>query len=219
MAALPENIRQEVIAEQLRIQRLQQQRNAPASANISGQQAPSSSTNSEISAEFLAALPPGIQEEIIAQHSSEQRNATTSNPDSPVDPTDFIQTLPLQLRRQVLTDLDDSLLALLPNYLVNEAQMLREEMEARHRHIQERFLTSHATHALSRILRTTCKFRLLLFSLLSNHSIRLTLSLSLSLSLFAQQQFVDSALAVNGTPFRYRMDRSCFRSVQTAEVA
>lgn len=160
MAALPENIRQEVIAEQLRLQRLQQRTAAAAATSTSNnttQQASSSNAN-EISPEFLAALPPGIQEEIIAQHSTEQRNATSSNPDSPVDPTDFIQTLPLQLRRQVLTDLDDSLLALLPNYLVNEAQMLREEMEARHRHIQERFLTSHATHALSRILRNTCKF-------------------------------------------------------------
>lgn len=138
-----------------------QQRTAAAAASSNSnnaQQASSSSNANEISPEFLAALPPGIQEEVIAQHSNEQRNAASSNPDSPVDPTDFIQTLPLQLRRQVLTDLDDSLLALLPNYLVNEAQMLREELEARHRHIQERFLTSHATHALSRILRNTCKF-------------------------------------------------------------
>lgn len=147
-----------MIAEQLRLQRLQQRTAAAAANTSSNAQQPSSSSANEISPEFLAALPPGIQEEIIAQHSSEQRNAASSNPDSPVDPTDFIQTLPLQLRRQVLTDLDDSLLALLPNYLVNEAQMLREELEVRHRHIQERFLTSHATHALSRILRNTCTF-------------------------------------------------------------
>ncbi|KAK4337307.1 hypothetical protein RND71_043593 [Anisodus tanguticus] len=149
--ALPENIRQEVIAEQLRLQRLQQQR-----ANIvptTNQQ--STNATSEISPEFLAALPPGIQEELIAQHNTEQRSAgNTSNPDSPVDPTDFIQALPLPLRRQVLADIDDSLLALLPNHLVNEAQVLREELEARHRHIQERFLSSHASNALTRILRS-----------------------------------------------------------------
>ena len=129
----------------------------PATNANQQQQSSSATPNSaEINAEFLAALPPGIQEEIIAQHNSERNAATvTLNPDSPVDPTDFIQTLPLQLRRQVLTDLDDSLLALLPNYLVNEAQMLREELEARHRHIQERFLSSHATHTLSRILRNS----------------------------------------------------------------
>lgn len=156
-----------MIAEQLRLQRLQQQRTTAANTSSTNstssstqqqqpQQQSSTATNSEINPEFLAALPPGIQEEIIAQHNSERSAALTSNPDSPVDPTDFIQTLPLQLRRQVLTDIDDSLLALLPNHLVNEAQMLREELEARQRQFQERFLTSHnATHALSRLLRNS----------------------------------------------------------------
>lgn len=153
LAALPDNIRQEVISEHLRQQRIQQQQQErTAASNTNQQQASSSNATNEISAEFLAALPPVIQEEIIAQHSNEQRNV--SNPDSPVNPADFIQNLPLSLRRQVLTDLDDSLLALLPTYLVNEAQMLREELEARHRHMQERFLSSHATHALTRILRS-----------------------------------------------------------------
>lgn len=147
-----------MIAEQLRLQRIQQQRTAAPNNNTTTQQPASGSNSNEINPEFLAALPPVIQEEIIAQHNNEQR--TVSNPNSPVDPTDFIQTLPLALRRQVLTDLDDSLLALLPNYLVNEAQMLREEFEARHRHIQERFLSSQATHALTRILRNACKFAL-----------------------------------------------------------
>lgn len=161
---MPENIRQEVIAEQLRLQRIQQQRTAAAtaastssSASANQQQQQSSTASSELNPEFLAALPPVIQEELIAQHNTEQQRSAAmqqqSNPDSPVDPTDFIQTLPLPLRRQVLTDIDDSLLALLPNHLVTEAQMLRDEFEARQRHFQERFLTSHATHALSRILR------------------------------------------------------------------
>jgi len=153
LAALPESIRQEVIAEQLRLQRIQQQRTATSSTNTTAtNQQTSSTSNNEISPEFLAALPPVIQEEIIAQHNNEQQR-NVSNPDSPVDPTDFIQTLPLPLRRQVLTDLDDSLLALLPSHLVTEAQMLRDELEARHRHIQERLLSTQATHALSRILR------------------------------------------------------------------
>lgn len=155
---MPENIRQEVIAEQLRLQRIQQRSVAATSTTTTASTQPAAavaSSSGEINPEFLAALPTVIQEELIAQHNNEQRNV--SNPESPVDPTDFIQTLPLPLRRQVLTDLDDSLLALLPNYLVNEAQMLREELEARHRHIQERFLSSHATHALTRILRNACK--------------------------------------------------------------
>lgn len=57
LAALPENIRQEVVAEQLRLQRIQQSaRDQAATAQNIG--------SSEVSAEFLAALPPGIQEEV-----------------------------------------------------------------------------------------------------------------------------------------------------------
>ncbi|RWS15637.1 E3 ubiquitin-protein ligase HUWE1-like protein, partial [Dinothrombium tinctorium] len=160
LAALPENIRQEVIAEQLRLQRLQQQRN---SATTSGGAQPSSSSNSatantfnEVNPEFLAALPPNIQEEVLAQQRAEQQRlqAQNSNPDTPVDPASFISTLPPGLRRQVLADMDDSLLALLPGDLAAEAQSLRLELETRHRQMQERFFSNHATTALSRILRT-----------------------------------------------------------------
>lgn len=57
LAALPDNIRQEVIAEQLRLQRIQQ------SAREQAQSAHSSGTM-EVNPEFLAALPPNIQEEV-----------------------------------------------------------------------------------------------------------------------------------------------------------
>ena len=58
LAALPENIRQEVIAEeQLRLQRIQER------AQEQQQQAAQLGV-SEVSAEFLAALPPSIQEEV-----------------------------------------------------------------------------------------------------------------------------------------------------------
>lgn len=161
LAALPESIRQEVIAEQLRLQRMHQQR-----TNASAQAASASSSNtapaalnpsfSEVNPEFLAALPPSIQEEVLAQQRAEQQRlaAATSSPDVPVDPANFIQTLPPGLRRQVLADMDDTLIALLPGELATEAQTLRQELEARHRQIQERFFTSHAGSALSRILRT-----------------------------------------------------------------
>ena len=162
---MPESIRQEVIAEQLRLQRLNQQRvsanSGQSTSNLNQPQASSSnSTFNEVSPEFLAALPPNIQEEVLAQQRAEQQRlqAQTSNPDAPVDPGNFIQTLPPGLRRQVLADIDDSLLALLPVDLASEAHNLRQELEARHRQIQERFFTTHATTALSRILRTACKF-------------------------------------------------------------
>ncbi|XP_015788441.1 E3 ubiquitin-protein ligase HUWE1 isoform X3 [Tetranychus urticae] len=165
LAALPENIRQEVIAEQLRLQRLQQQRNTATTATAgqpSGSQPaaqPATGENSalsEVNPEFLAALPPNIQEEVLAQQRAEQQRlqAQTTSPDAPVDPAVFIQTLPPGLRRQVLADMDDSLLALLPLDLASEAQNLRQELEARHRQFSERFLASHATTTLSRILRS-----------------------------------------------------------------
>lgn len=164
LAALPESIRQEVIAEQLRLQRIQQQRsehNAAQTAN-----AASSSSNalpsgagsfSEVNPEFLAALPPNIQEEVLAQQRAEQARLTSAqaNPEAPVDPADFFSNLPPSVRRQVLADIDDSQIPLLPGELATEAQSLRQEMEARQRQIQERFFSSHAGSALSRILRQT----------------------------------------------------------------
>jgi len=57
LAALPENIRQEVIMEQLRLQRIQQR------AQQVQQQAQSLGAT-EVNPEFLAALPPHIQEEV-----------------------------------------------------------------------------------------------------------------------------------------------------------
>lgn len=46
----------------------------------------------EVSPEFLAALPPNIQEEVLAQQRLEQqRTAVTTNPNEPVDPADFLQ--------------------------------------------------------------------------------------------------------------------------------
>ncbi|XP_023229433.1 E3 ubiquitin-protein ligase HUWE1-like [Centruroides sculpturatus] len=151
LAALPENIRQEVIAEQLRLQRLRQR------AQAANSQATTEGGNfTEVNPEFLAALPPNIQEEVLAQQRAEQQRlaAQNSNPDTPVDPAGFIQTLPPALRQQVLADMDDSLLALLPPDLAAEAHALRRELEARHRQMQERFLSSHAGTALSRILRS-----------------------------------------------------------------
>ncbi|GFY42597.1 e3 ubiquitin-protein ligase HUWE1 [Trichonephila inaurata madagascariensis] len=151
LAALPDNIRQEVIAEQLRLQRIRSR-----TITISNDGNSEDTSFTEVNPEFLAALPPNIQEEVLAQQRAEQQRlaAQNSNPDVPVDPTSFIQTLPQGLRQQVLADMDDSLLALLPPELATEAHSLRRELEARHRQIQERFFSSHAGTALSRILRS-----------------------------------------------------------------
>lgn len=159
LAALPEQIRQEVIADQRR-QRLQlEQQQAPAATGASSSSATASTSqadlaSSEISPEFLAALPPAIQEEVLAQQRFEREQHQPANPDTPVDPANFFLTLTPTLRRQVLADMDDSQIALLPPDLQAEAQALRSELEHRHRQIQERFFTSQANSTLSRILRS-----------------------------------------------------------------
>jgi E3 ubiquitin-protein ligase HUWE1 len=57
LAALPENIRAEVIADHLRMQRIQ--------ARTREQQQNQTAGGMEVNPEFLAALPPNIQEEVI----------------------------------------------------------------------------------------------------------------------------------------------------------
>lgn len=171
LAALPDNIRAEVIAEHQQERRRRAQAREARAAGVSTAPVPGAlapSTNfSEVSEEFLAALPPNIQEEVLAQQRAEQERAAAAaaNPTDPVDPANFITSLPPSLRRQVLADMDDSLLALLPPDLSSEAQNLRTELEQRHRQIQERFFTSHAGSALSRILRSAGEF--LVFIVLS----------------------------------------------------
>ena len=57
----------------------------------------------QVSPEFLEALPPAIQEEVLAQQRMEQTRAAMASalPDDPVDPGDFLQTLPPPLRQTV----------------------------------------------------------------------------------------------------------------------
>jgi len=161
LAALPEDIRREVLAEQWRLRRLEQANaNRQTSANneppLSEQASTSGggpSTFPEVNPEFLAALPAEVQEEVLAQQRAEQQRqaAANSNPDQPVDPAIFIQTLPPNLRRQVLADIDDSLLSLLPQDLAAEAMLLRREYMN---------LSANANSTLSRLLRTAAAGRM-----------------------------------------------------------
>lgn len=65
LEALPENIRQEVIADQLRLQRLRQQNRQAASRTTTlNVEAAGPSAAAEVSPEFLAALPPELQDEV-----------------------------------------------------------------------------------------------------------------------------------------------------------
>ena len=69
LAALPEHIRQEVVAEQNRLERIRRRaaEQAQVQAQAQAQQSSQSETSSssmEVNPEFLAALPPAIQEEV-----------------------------------------------------------------------------------------------------------------------------------------------------------
>uniref|UniRef100_A0A8C5AFK1 E3 ubiquitin-protein ligase HUWE1 n=1 Tax=Gadus morhua TaxID=8049 RepID=A0A8C5AFK1_GADMO len=158
LAALPEDIRREVLQNQLGIR--------PPSRPPVTSSLPSSTTPvlsgpgvTEVSPEFLAALPPAIQEEVLAQQRAEQQRRELSQQptqgDTPLDPVTFIQTLPSELRRSVLEDMEDSVLAVMPPDIAAEAAALRREQEARQRQLMHERLFGHSSSsALSAILRS-----------------------------------------------------------------
>lgn len=145
LAALPEDMRQEVIDEQRRLQAIRQRAAQNTEAGFT-----------EVNPEFLAALPPNIQEEVLAQQRIEQqRQAAAANPDAPVDAGEFLATLPASLRQSVLADLEDSQLPSLPAELVAEAQTLRRELEQRNRAVMHERFFGHSNAAITSILRNT----------------------------------------------------------------
>ncbi|XP_073669096.1 E3 ubiquitin-protein ligase HUWE1 isoform X4 [Paramisgurnus dabryanus] len=159
LAALPEDIRREVLQNQLGIR--------PPSRPPVASTLPTSSASvltagaglTEVSPEFLAALPPAIQEEVLAQQRAEQQRRELSQQpsqgDQPLDPVTFIQTLPSELRRSVLEDMEDSVLAVMPPDIAAEAAALRREQEARQRQLMHERLFGHSSSsALSAILRS-----------------------------------------------------------------
>ncbi|XP_064415282.1 E3 ubiquitin-protein ligase HUWE1 isoform X2 [Latimeria chalumnae] len=168
LAALPEDIRREVLQNQLGIRppaRAAQITTAPATSTATTTTTTAATAAlvgsagvTEVSPEFLAALPPAIQEEVLAQQRAEQQRrelAQSTSSDTPMDPVTFIQTLPSDLRRSVLEDMEDSVLAVMPPDIAAEAQALRREQEARQRQLMHERLFGHSsTSALSAILRS-----------------------------------------------------------------
>lgn len=96
--------------------------------------------------------------QVLAQQRAEQQRrelAQATGSDAPMDPVTFIQTLPSELRRSVLEDMEDSVLAVMPPDIAAEAQALRREQEARQRQLMHERLFGHSsTSALSAILRS-----------------------------------------------------------------
>ncbi|XP_033122639.1 E3 ubiquitin-protein ligase HUWE1-like, partial [Anneissia japonica] len=154
LAALPDNIRQEVLREHLGL-RSSQAANTGATASSSS--TPTSSTR--VNPEFLAALPPHIQEEVLAQEQAERDRQNAQQLGSqaaadPVDPAAFIRNLPSSLRQTILADIDDSVLAVMPPEIAAEARSLRHNIEVQHRRLmQERLLRE--TGMLSAIVRNS----------------------------------------------------------------
>ena len=143
LAALPEDMRQEVIEEQRRLVRARQQPPGAAAAVT----APGSSTAAagvqEVNPEFLAALPPNIQEEVLAQQRLEQarQRQATSDPTEAVNAGEFFQTLPPSLRQSLLAEMEESQISALPADMAAEAQNLRQERDMRSRQIMhDRYL-------------------------------------------------------------------------------
>ncbi|XP_028307790.1 E3 ubiquitin-protein ligase HUWE1 isoform X7 [Gouania willdenowi] len=158
LAALPEDIRREVLQNQLGIRPPSR---PPATATLPTSTVPvlGGPGVTEVSPEFLAALPPAIQEEVLAQQRAEQQRRELSQQppqgDTPLDPVTFIQTLPSELRRSVLEDMEDSVLAVMPPDIAAEAAALRREQEARQRQLMHERLFGHSSSsALSAILRS-----------------------------------------------------------------
>ena len=81
---------------------------------------------------------------MLEQQRLEQARFTAAQqrPEQPVDPAEFVRNLTPALRRQVLADMDDTVLAVLPPELNTEAQVLRREIEQRQLHVHaERGMT------------------------------------------------------------------------------
>jgi E3 ubiquitin-protein ligase HUWE1 len=94
---------------------------------------------------------------VLAQQRAEQSRLAASqnreSEDAPLDPASFIQSLPSSLRQQVLADMDDSMVAVLPSELAAEANVLRRELEERHRRLMQERLFAQGAGLLSGILR------------------------------------------------------------------
>lgn len=72
---------------------------AASSSNSAAQPQQAEEDETEVSQEFLDALPPALQEEVISQH--RMLAASRGNPDEPVDAVAFFETLHPSLRTMV----------------------------------------------------------------------------------------------------------------------
>lgn len=121
LAALPDDMREEVLNQHVRDQR---------AARV---QRPA---DSQISTEFLDALPPDIRAEILQQEAiererrrAEEAAAAAANTGGPVeiDPASFIASLDPTLRQAVLSEQDEGFISSLPSHMIAEAEGYRAD--------------------------------------------------------------------------------------------
>ncbi len=139
LAALPADLRAEVIRDHQRQQRAERLRGAQpgsSAAAATSTAATPGPSSAGLDPEFLSALPTELQEELLAQHERAQRleAAAAAGGAGPGasgadDAAALIESLPPGLRAQVLADADDTVLQVLPVAVVAEARRLRATFE------------------------------------------------------------------------------------------
>ena len=87
----------------------------------------------------------------IANQSSSDTTPAEGTTDAPVDAGSFITSLSTPLRQQVLADMDDSMVAVLPTHMAMEAQSLRREREENHRMLVHERLLAQGSSTGARI--------------------------------------------------------------------
>uniref|UniRef100_A0A158P6V3 HECT-type E3 ubiquitin transferase n=1 Tax=Angiostrongylus cantonensis TaxID=6313 RepID=A0A158P6V3_ANGCA len=139
LAALPEDMRAEVIRDHRRQQRAQRAAQLPDRSNVEGGSVTVPAIE-PIDQDFLAALPPELQEEILAQHERAVREAEEAlrranapvqpaAPEQEMDGAAVIASLPAHERTQVLAEMDESELQRLPTDMQDEARRARANLE------------------------------------------------------------------------------------------
>lgn len=108
LAALPDDIREEVIRDHLRQQRIQQANQQRRTQEEVVANTNNTATEAEpLDQEFMAALPPELQEEVLAQHEQRlaqqrQEQAVPAQGNDAADIVSLFESLPPGLRAQVL---------------------------------------------------------------------------------------------------------------------
>eukprot|EP00850_Spirogloea_muscicola_P009963 SM000057S18393 [mRNA] locus=s57:350840:368215:- [translate_table: standard] len=160
LEALPEQLRAEVLASSSTATR----NVAAAVAGIAGASEglpPREEGEEELDPEFLAALPPDIQAEVLAQQRARRlmraHAAAVEGQPVDMDSASIIATFPTELREEVLLTSSEAVLAALPPALLAEAQLLRERAMSQYQRqglFRRQAISQHHNRLQTRALET-----------------------------------------------------------------